>query len=70
MLSAPFFDTSGNQNIGATIRIGQEIRCLPYGGFFLLSFFTMEELVGGGSVINWAQPRLVYAYLGRMLSFN
>ena len=30
---SPFLDTSGNQNIGATICIGQEIWCLPYEGF-------------------------------------
>ena len=33
-LRPPFFDASGNKNIGATIRIGREIRCLPYAGFF------------------------------------
>ena len=27
---SPFFDAGGNKNIGATIRIGREIRCLPY----------------------------------------
>ena len=31
---SPFFDASGNKNISATIRIAQEIRCLPYAGFF------------------------------------
>ena len=31
---SPFFDASGNKNIGTTIPIGQEIRCLPYAGFF------------------------------------
>ena len=30
---SPFFDASGNKNIGATIRIGQEIRCLLYAEF-------------------------------------
>ena len=25
---SPFFNLSGNKNIGATIRIGREIRCL------------------------------------------
>ena len=33
---SPYFDASGNKNIGATIRIGREIRCLPYAGFFSL----------------------------------
>ena len=33
----PFFDASGNKNIGATIRIGRDILCLPYAGFFLLN---------------------------------
>ena len=33
---SPFFDASGNKNIGATICTGQEIRCLPYVGFFVL----------------------------------
>ena len=30
---SPFFDASGKINIGATIRIGWEIRCFPYAGF-------------------------------------
>ena len=30
-----FFDASGNKNMGATIGIGPEIRCLPYVGYFL-----------------------------------
>ena len=43
----PFLDASGNKNIGATIRIGRGIWCLPYAGFlkqmisksiFLISF--------------------------------
>ena len=33
---SPFFDASGNINISATIRIGQEIWCLLYAGFFLM----------------------------------
>ena len=32
----PVFDTSRNQNIGATIRIGREIWCLPYVGFVFI----------------------------------
>ena len=35
MLSA-LFDASGYKNIGATICIGREIRCLPYAGCFLI----------------------------------
>ena len=34
----PFFDASGNKNIGTTIRIGWEIQCLPYAGFFVGTF--------------------------------
>jgi hypothetical protein len=34
--TSPFFDASGNRNIGATIRIRLEIWCLPYAGFFIL----------------------------------
>ena len=30
--------------IGATIRIGREIRCLPYAGFFLWGHFCLNEL--------------------------
>ena len=37
---SPFFDASGNKNIGATITIRQEIRCLPYAGFFSQFFFA------------------------------
>ena len=47
LVSAPFLDASGNKNIGATIRIGQEIQCLPYAGFFssvpLCSFSFSER---------------------------
>ena len=28
-------------NIGATIRISREIRCLPYAGFFLVDLFAL-----------------------------
>ena len=35
---SPFFDASGNKNIGASICIGQEILCLPYAGFFQVIF--------------------------------
>ena len=38
---SPFFDASGNGNIGATIRIGLEIWCLPYAGFFLFYFLYL-----------------------------
>ena len=31
---SPYFDASRSKNIGATIRIGQEILCLSYAGFF------------------------------------
>ena len=30
-----FLDAKGNKNTGATIRIGREIRCIPYAFFFL-----------------------------------
>ena len=36
MLSAPVATPGGKKIIGATIRIGREIRCLPYAGFFYL----------------------------------
>ena len=39
LAGCPFFDTSGNKNIGATIRIGWEILCLPYAGF-LKQFYS------------------------------
>ena len=31
----PFLSISVRFGIGATIRIGQEIQCLPYAGFFI-----------------------------------
>ena len=34
----PFFIASGHKNIGATIRIGREIRCLLYAGFLILAY--------------------------------
>ena len=52
ILSAPLL-TPAEKNLGATIRIVQEIWCLPYAGFF---FFKMVELVRGWSVINGAYP--------------
>ena len=39
---SPFLDASGNKNIGASIRIGQEIRRLLYAGFFP---FKIPDLV-------------------------
>ena len=44
--------------IGPTIRIGREILCLPYAGFFILILFSdkVVKLVGGGSVINGSYP--------------
>ena len=36
MLSAPFLTPAETKNTGATIRIGQEIWCLPYAGFFTM----------------------------------
>ena len=39
LLSAPFFDASGNKNINATIRIDREIWCLLYAGFFTVGSF-------------------------------
>ena len=60
----PLFDASGNQNIGATIRIGREICYHPYAEFFwgglsnifgrIFIFFILGcmlgELSGGESV--------------------
>ena len=39
---SPFFDASRNKNIGATIRIGREIWCLLYAGFFLGLSFSLR----------------------------
>ena len=36
----PFFDASGNKIIGATIRSGREIRCLPHAGFFSFVYWS------------------------------
>ena len=35
---SPFFEASGNKNIGATIRISREIWYLQYAGFFIACF--------------------------------
>ena len=40
---SPFFEASGNKNIGAAIRIGREIWCLPYAEFFLLFFGFISQ---------------------------
>ena len=48
---SPYLDVGGNKNIGATIHIGQEIRCLPYAGFFLPCGFPYLESSG---------PRLIF----------
>ena len=42
--------------IGATIRIGRDMLCPPYAGFFIYLLDKGVELVGGGSVINGAYP--------------
>ena len=33
----------GKTSIGATIRIGREIRCLPYAGFFLFVYASLSD---------------------------
>ena len=38
---SPIFDASRKKNIGATIRIGREIRCLLYARFFYMSKFLV-----------------------------
>ena len=40
---SPFFEARGNKNIDATIRIGREIRCLPFAGFFFINCWTGEN---------------------------
>ena len=40
MLSASFLTPAETKNIGATIRIGQEILCLSYAGFFFKPFLS------------------------------
>ena len=42
--------------IGATIRIGREMLCLPYAGFFYSFFDKVMKIVCGGSVIIGATP--------------
>ena len=45
MLSAPL-STPAEKNLGATIRMGREIRCLLYAGFFfILQYITTEHLL-------------------------
>ena len=41
---SPYFDGSGNKNIGAIIRIVREIWCLPYAGFSKKDFSTWKPL--------------------------
>ena len=50
--------------IGATIRIGQEMLCLPYAGFF----DKVVKLVDGGSVINKAYPSSLYTFRFRIFN--
>ena len=38
---SPFYDASRNKNIVATIRIGQEIWCLPNAGFFIEGLYFL-----------------------------
>ena len=47
---SPLFDASQNKNIGTTIRIGREIRYLPYAGFLkraVKSFLVATHLFRG-----------------------
>ena len=53
MLSDPFFDASGNKNIGATIRIAREIQCLPYAGFLEKIYDINVTSVGPFCFINF-----------------
>ena len=41
----PFFDASGNQNIGATICIGRDIWCLPNAGFSKFGYLWKIYLI-------------------------
>ena len=43
-INSPYLDASGNKNIGATIRIGQEIRCLQNAGFFSMGLKGMVHM--------------------------
>ena len=38
----------GKTSIGATIRIGREIRCLPYAGFLFLLYCHESEVPSWG----------------------
>ena len=49
---SPFFDASGNINIGASIRIGREIWCLPYAGFFLDALASLDLIIVTDSLSN------------------
>ena len=63
----PFFQKIGfcdilgrpSYGIGATIRIGQEMLCLPYAGFFLSLFFIQIEYLtfqeGQKSLFKWGK---------------
>ena len=54
---SPFFDASGNINIGATIRISQMIWCRPYAGFFnnkkINSFITKSPRIFLEDILFW-----------------
>ena len=54
-LAAIFAAAAVKESIGATIRIGQEILCLPYMGFFLLEeslilLYELDRQWKGGTV--------------------
>ena len=48
------FGNASEKNICATIRIGQEILCLPYAGFFFLSS-EFWDFFGAGATISTHQ---------------
>ena len=51
---SPFLDGCVNKYIGATIRISQEIVCLPYAGFFLFNQYWLQSVnIGISKILSW-----------------
>ena len=71
MLSAPFFDASGNKNIGAIIRISQDIRCSPYAGFLaiLSTVIVLENVYVAQMIVKGFFDFLVFKTTSIVLNF-
>ena len=66
---SPFLDASGNKNIGASIRIGQEIWFLQYAGFFLVLFWVNVTFFSD-FLLFWVLFKVKFSFFGVFFLVN